>query len=261
MQSLSRAASLPPTSKMTSICVYTNVVGTYESRLYAPRRQSQDMRFFCFSDHPTLSSEGWEILKPAHPREIQRPDLINRYHKFFAHELFPEADYSIYVDANLQITGDLSALVAQLRSSGTLLGAARHPERYSYSDEVDVCLRTSKFRGDDALRALAQKENYDAAGVPRGLLAAGLLVRKHGPLQLARAMELWWDQVCRYTARDQISLPFVLWNTALPYTEYDFNILKDNPYTSIHGHGDSPSALRLAKHRIMRSLRSLAWTY
>lgn len=243
---------------MATICVYTNVAGSYESRLYAPRRQREGMRFICFSDHPKLSPNGWEIRKPAHPPEIQRPDLVNRYHKFFAHDLFPEAEYSVYVDANLQITGDLGSLVRQLRSSGALLGAARHPERDSYGDEIEVCLRNRKFKGDDALRALAQKAHYDAAGLPRRLLAAGLLVRQHGSSQLARAMELWWDQVRTYTARDQISLPYVLWKTGLPHTVYDFNILRDNPYTSIHGHGDSPSALRFVKRRLMRSLRSLS---
>jgi hypothetical protein len=242
---------------MKSICVYTNVAGPYESRLYAPRRQSQGMRFFCFSDHTGLWSDGWEIRKPAHPPEIQRPDLINRYHKFFAHKLFPEADYSIYVDANIQIIGDLGTLVDKLRSSGAILGAARHPERDSYGDEIGVCLRARKFRGDDALRALAQKSYYDAAGVPRGLLAAGLLVRHHGSPQLDRAMELWWSQVSTYTARDQISLPYVLWKTALPHTVYDFNILRDNPYTTIHGHGDTPSTLRLIKRRLMRSLKRI----
>jgi hypothetical protein len=244
---------------MTEICVYTNVTGGYERRLYKPRAQSRDVRFICFSDNPALATNGWELRDAIRPPGIARPDLVNRYHKLFAHRLLPEAACSIYIDANLQVTGDLVPLVDQLRRTNALLGAARHPERTSYLDEIDACLRNCKFKMDDEERVAAQKACYQQAGIPQaGLLAAGILVRRHGSAELDHAMTLWWNQIRAYTARDQISLPYVLWKTRLPHTVYDFNILRDNGYTSIHGHGQQPSPLQLVKRRLVRSLRSFA---
>ena len=245
---------------MKSIFVYTNVAGVYEKRLYKPRRQSRDMRFICFSDNPALAPHGWEVRDAIRlPPGINRPDLVNRYHKMFSHRILPEAEFSIYMDANLQVVGELLPLVEQLERTGTVFGAARHPERASYLEEIDACLSSRKFKMGDADRIAAQKSYYLQVGVPQDfLLAAGILVRRHGSVELDDAMNLWWEQVINFTARDQISLPYVLWKSGLPTTTYDFNILRDNSFTSIHGHGQNPSVLQFVRRKLTRSLRALA---
>lgn len=223
---------------MSSICVYTCVAGGYEKRLYPPVRQSRATSFVCFTDTPLQGTRGWQIRPPASPPEIQRPDLVNRYHKFFAHRLFPDAQHSIYLDANLHVIGDLAPLVAQLDEAAAGFGAARHAGRSSYLQEIERCLATQKFKGDDAVRAAAQRDAYLAEGLPGGVLAVGsMLLRRHACPQLDAAMALWWEQVTTYTARDQISLPYVLWKSQLPWLAFDFDVARPNHYTVPYRHG------------------------
>ena len=65
---------------------------------------------------------------------------------------------------------------------------------------------------------------YCAAGFPdsAGLSANGIMIRRRtdATISLGRA---WWDEVSRYTLRDQLSLQYLLWkhDIACRYIEAD----------------------------------------
>jgi hypothetical protein len=222
----------------TVIPIYTCVVGGYERRLYPPAAQSRDVRFICFTDSPLQDAAGWELRPLLSPPAITRPDLISKYHKFFAAQLFPAARQSIWIDANIQIVGDLAPLLDQVAQDGAALGICRHPWSTSYRDEYALCRKQQRFVGDDATRAAAQIAEYQSLGVPEdAAFASGLLIRRHDDAALTAAMELWWQQVTRFTARDQISLPYVLWASGLRRTVFDLDLLRHTALTRYWRHG------------------------
>lgn len=204
----------------------------------SPTCQSKKVDFVLFSDNENIKAEGWQVKPIDRTLDILRGDLINRYYKFFPSIVLPRADFSIYVDGNLHIKSDLMPMINTMVQENAVLGCAKHSQRKTIAEEVEVCLKLGKFKGDDYVRANLQLESYMKQQMPleSPLCAAGILVRNQRSSKLLPAMQLWWNEINKYTARDQISLPFVLWKTGLPYHQFDFNVLGDNPYFKRNTH-------------------------
>jgi len=83
-----------------------------------------------------------------------------------------------------------------------------------------------------------QKDFYLSEGCPdnTGIFMGGLIVRRHTKA-IARLNELWWEQITKFSQRDQLSLPYVLWKlgitpSILPSPKQD---CAENT-SCIHGH-------------------------
>jgi len=221
-----------PLPLVPSVVVYSCVVGNYDSALSPPAHQSLPVAFVCFTDNPDLDAPGWEIRPLQSPLTVTRQDLINRYHKFFPHRLFEGYDCSIYVDGNIQIIGDLSGLIHDFMASRKSFGCLHHPQRSDILSEAEECLARNKFKHRDAERLDEQLARYtqEFEVSQMGLYAACALLRKQRGEALNEWMELWWQQVNRYTVRDQLSLPYVLRRCGeTPYV-VDIDIFGVNPF-------------------------------
>lgn len=89
--------------------IYTVIAGNYDSLLKQPNVDGYD--FICFTDNKELKSDLWEIREI--PQELN--DLTdvkkNRCIKILAHKYLPEYDFSIYIDGNISILGDVNEFV------------------------------------------------------------------------------------------------------------------------------------------------------
>lgn len=220
-----------------NVVVYSCVVNNYD-RLMPPRVLPEGVSFVCFTDVPKKRVKGWEMRPLAQPPEINDPALVNRYHKIFAHRVLPDADFSIYVDGNLRIEGDLRPLLAQLIASNVAMACPRHPERTNVIDEARFCEYWGKFDSNDKAMIGKQLAAYADDGMPKDLplSANGLILRNHRAKGLDDAMSLWWGELLRFSRRDQISLPYVLWKIGLPYRLIEENYATPNPYFSRFQH-------------------------
>jgi hypothetical protein len=211
------------------------------------------LRFVCFTDCPDrLSAKGWELLPLASPRHVMGGHFINRYHKFFAHRLFAQARWSIYIDGNLDRCGDFAGLVQALQHSCAGFGAFRHPHGHSLAREVEVC-GLGAFDAHDRAVIDSQIAQYLAAGInmEAQILAAYLIVRDHYADGLDRAMQLWWSQICRFARRDQISLPYVLKTSGLEWVALDDTDAAVSALPERRAHA-RPSLMRRIKRRLAR---------
>ncbi|UCH47834.1 MAG: DUF616 domain-containing protein [Betaproteobacteria bacterium] len=220
-----------------NVVVYSCVVNNYD-RLMPPRILPKGVSFVCFTDAPKKRVKGWEMQPLAQPSEIHDPALVNRYHKFFSHRVLPDADLSIYVDGNLRIEGDLGPLLDQFIASNVAMACPRHPERSDVIDEARFCEYLGKFNSNDTAVIDKQLATYADDGMPSDapLSENYLILRNHRAEGLDAAMSLWWDELLRFTRRDQISLPYVLWKTGLPYRLIEENASAPNPYFSRYEH-------------------------
>ena len=214
------------------IVFYTCVTHGYDSFVPKPASQGLSAKFVCFTNDVSLHASGWEIRSLASPVDLVRADHINRWHKFFAHDIFPDADVSIYIDGNVAISADWSDLIVSFVKSGAGFSCFFHSQRDSVYQEMEACRIQGKFKHGDEVLCVAQLEAYKALGFPGDsrLLAATVLFRRHGSSLLREAMSLWWEQVNSYTCRDQLSLPFVLWKTGLPFFGMKLDVLRSNIY-------------------------------
>ena len=221
-----------------NIIVYSAVTSGYD-RVFKPRLISENVQYILFSDQPG-KIKGWDVL-PITNAQNEGPALTNRWYKIFPHEVFKDAEYSIYIDGNIRITGDLSQLIREFRESRAALGVFSHLERTNIFEEVDACLELGKFDDQDKERVKDQLGMYSDSGAPQDLPLTdnGIIFRWHKHPKLSEAMSSWWEQLQSFSKRDQISLPYVIWKDDLPVKKWNWSFRVENPYFEVYPHRQS----------------------
>ena len=204
----------PPIERFVTrhrIAVYTSVFGSYD-KLMNPIYKPDNIDYFIISDQKIPEDSIW---KPINFREVIPQDIVtnvekNRYVKILPHKIFMDYDYSIYVDGNVFITSDLSALIYSLDNYPVAMH--KHKNRDCVYEEIAVCIS----KGKDSIDALEQhRKLLKDHGVPEhlGLLEATVIARKHNDKRCIELMQMWWDEFEAYSKRDQISLIDAMWCT------------------------------------------------
>lgn len=192
--------------------VYTTITSGYDS-LKEPKNQSNDFDFICFTDDKNLVSDNWQI------QPINTPNLDQtrraRYLKLHPHLLFPNYQYSIWVDGSLSICGDLKTLLDEVILHSNL-GIYAHAKRNSLYEAALNCIDKQK---DDPIVIQDQMNHYKSLNYPKnnGLVASGVLVRNHHDQSVIDLMQMWWDQIIKFSKRDQLSFNYVCWNNSFNY--------------------------------------------
>ncbi|KAK3149216.1 hypothetical protein QOZ80_3AG0214460 [Eleusine coracana subsp. coracana] len=156
----------------------------------------------------------WRIILVSNlPFSDQR--LNGKIPKLISHRLFPMARYSIWVDSKSQFRRDpLGVLEAILWRSNSSLALSEHGARSSLYDEAKAIVKKHKATPEEVT---VQLDQYRQDGIPdekrfngkKALAEASVIVRDHAPLTNL-FMCLWFNEVVRFTSRDQLSFPYVL---------------------------------------------------
>jgi hypothetical protein len=227
-----------------SVFVYTVIVGGYDL-LLPPRVSEPGVRRVVFSERRPWPAWGWEWRPLPDFAATLPPVLANRWCKFFAHEILPEARLSIYVDGNVRLKGLLRPLIDEFEESGAALGLFLHPDRANFEDEAEACLYFSKIKTkEDQARLQNQLDRYRDGGLsPQfGLTENSIIFRNHADPALPAAMRIWWQEICTGVARDQISLPWVRYITGITTKIWPWSFRRPNPYFYARYRHHRPSA-------------------
>lgn len=204
----STSNSLLSVSEPPRSCVFSSLVGGYESLTPQPAFAGDDIDKILFTDDPALQSEDWEVrvIAPALPSD---PGRSSRRIKVMAHELLSEFETSLYIDNSVQLKAAPSTVLAELAPEGALWASIDHSYRGSVLEEAEALMAVKHF--DDPARIKEQVEHY-AATVPEALrdktLWTGILLRRHNDPLVVETQKIWWEQILRYSRRDQVSLPY-----------------------------------------------------
>jgi len=213
------------------IVIYTVVTGDYDT-VVDPLFLSPRCSHICLTDGQKFASEKWTV-KPLPQQNLGR-ERLSRHPKVLPHRYFPDFDVSIYIDANMTITGDLADLASSVLDSKHDLALFHHPLRNCVYDEAKACLKDGRERFSVLHR---QMDHYRAVGYParNGLVAGGIVIRRHNNPEVVRLMEAWWEDIVRFSHRDQLSFNFAVWKHKLPYAIIEEDIFS-NPYVSLRPH-------------------------
>ncbi len=201
-------------------------------QIFSPLAATPGVEFVLFADRKPRFVRGWR-WRPLPPQTTGMSQaMVNRFCKFFPHRLFPEADCTIYVDANTLILANLQPLIDEFLASGAAIGLFPHKQRSDIFEELDYGLKVGKIPPSDAAKGQAQLRRYLAEGLPRDhvLTENAIIFRRQGDPALEAAMDLWWSEMEAHTRRDQLSLPYVLHKTNLSRKVWDWNYKQPNPY-------------------------------
>lgn len=199
------------------IAVYTCIVGDYDE-LLEPVYVNPNIEYFAFTDQVVKSDSIWkkiDISKFSEYRSLS-PTQLNRLIKILSFKYLPKYDYTIYVDGIIKIVGDLLPLVEMVGDS--LLGIHYHNARdciYKEANAVKLKKRCNK--------ELVNKQmlTYEKKGYPvnNGLYENTILIRNHNHPLLNQLMVSWWEEYQKFPTRDQLCLPYVIWNQKISFDD------------------------------------------
>lgn len=193
------------------IAIYTCLTGGYDAfiePLYTP----DNVDFFAITDAEVPNNSTWkkiDINVALGNLKLSNAEK-SRFFKIMPHKVFGEYEYSIYIDANIFLVGDVSDYIGYINSL-VPMAAHWHPSRNSVYSEATVCKLLGK---GNARKIDEQMLRYRKEGFPDdfGLVECNFMVRKHNDKRVIEIMELWWKEYLNSkSGRDQLSLPYAFW--------------------------------------------------
>lgn len=212
--------------EVASRLVYTAITRGHAALSLRP--DCPDTDFVCFTDAPGEYADrtDWEI------RPIEAPSGLSPRMQAKFHKLFPPKGYrwNIWVDGAyvLRDQGAEDLVDDVIARSPSGFGLHRHHARDCIYSEAEHSLTLTKCEG---LPLKDQVRHYWDAGHPRhwGLWAGGFLCRDDST-RVQEIMRRWWNEIFRWSWRDQISLPFVLRSMQCRPDDWPWKWFQ-NPYT------------------------------
>lgn len=231
------------------IAIYTSIFGNYD-RLRKPRVINPNIDYFCFTDND-LKCKPWKIIKVKPQTKNLR--LENRRYKILANKFLNEYDYLLYLDGNFIIKDDLSKYFEDwLKKSD--IAFIKHPKRNCIYEEFEALLKLGIV---DNEKLINQRERYKKNGHPKnyGLASGGIILRRNNS-KITEFNEMWWNEVIKYTERDQVSLMYCLYklNIKFNYINLKNKSIVNNDYFKYKAHG---SKIRSLKYVILSLLNNI----
>lgn len=194
---------------MNKKVIYSAVVGSYDNILQ-PVVVNPDFDYLLFSNDITEKSIGvWQIKKISYHNDDRTK--IARWVKTHPEILLPDYEISVWMDANVQITGSyFYDRVLDLYDKGILVSSMWHSERDCIYEEAAVV----SYNGFDHEKTIVSwikilmQEGYP---LHNGLIETNVVFRQHHHPIITELDSLWWWCINNYSRRDQLSFNYLLW--------------------------------------------------
>lgn len=196
--------------------VYTANYGG-KDKMHTPRVTrlwNKDLKFVYFTDQ-AVESNVWDVRVIEYNHED--PNRIAKWYKLHSHVLFP-GEETLWVDSSMVVRKDPTKLFQGWDD----MILRNHPLRTNIYEEAEICIK----EGLDAEAVRRQILDYARGGCPKeaGLYINGILLRKPTSVT-ADLNEQWWQQIEKWSNRDQISLPYVVWANGFSFKTVDVSYL------------------------------------
>jgi len=198
---------------MNSFAIYTAIVGNYDNILQ-PKVVDPRFDYILFSNDIKEENIGvWQIR----PIDYYNKDQIKiaRWVKTHPEELLQGYDFSIWMDANIQIETDyIYKCSIDFFNKKISISSIVHPERTCIYQEMFAVF----FLNYESIKTILRwsnvlKRNHFPRNV--GLNETGVLFRNHLSPKVMEIDRLWWSFINEYSRRDQLSFNYVLWKLQL----------------------------------------------
>lgn len=213
------------------LVVYTANFGGYDY-LADPQCDVPGIDYVCFTDNRELKSDRWNLEYVDKP-EMENSSLNARKIKVHPHHYFKDYDISIWLDSNATITGDFRTYIKKYTGSSNLLCLPHSCRDCTYT-EGQACIEAG-VKGCEHIEE--QLSEYRRKGLPEhaGLICSACLVRRHNSQDVIRVMEDWWQEIGRFSIRDQVSFEYACWKNQFVYDLSDIDHYR-NPFYYVRDH-------------------------
>ena len=198
---------------MNKKVIYTCLVGNYDA-LRQPSVADESYDYICFSNDIKEDRVGVWQIRPI-PFEHEDKARLSRYVKILPHKALEDYEWSLWMDANIQITGkELYAIVDSKIAEGGKVYQVNHCLPPCIYDEIVFAYLSDRT---GFCEAFLQYWHLKRDGFPThwGLFENNFILRKHNDAQIRKVSEEWWAEFMSYTKRDQFNLMYVYWKNNL----------------------------------------------
>ena len=200
---------------MNKIIVYTANFGDKDS-IKPVGRKEKGVDYICFTDNPRGTPKSWESIQTCSFSDS--PRRTARWLKANPHILFPEHEYSIWVDGRVSLKKSVKSLLKLLKPKNGQekeLAVSKHPDRDCIYDEADVC-KEFGLEKENNINYLINEIRLKGYPEHNGLSETAILVRKN--TNKIRAFNINWSNIVVQTCiRDQLSFNYLLWALKIDY--------------------------------------------
>lgn len=191
--------------------IYSAVFGNYDS-IITPKYLHKKTDYLLFTDciDTKRIPEPWQAV---HVDWFDTVDIkyrnrrAARHFKALPHLYMPQHTVSIWMDMTHDVVMDPRAIEEKFLSKADI-ALFKHELRNCVYAEGSLAI---KYKLDHIHRIKLQLQWYKAVNYQpgRGLWETPGMVRRNTNV-IAKANNTWWEMMCRFSSRDQISLPYVL---------------------------------------------------
>jgi len=205
---------------MKKFLVVTSITNG-KDKLLDPPQKFDNCDYFAFVDKKTDDVKIWEQKDIIGYSSIDnfRGRRNAKPYKLLSTLMFPDYEYIIWEDGNHQLKVDPQTIIDEYGDFNMYV--FKHPDRNCLYEEIKACL-TWKL---DTIENLQSQYNfYKNMGYPanNGLYELSTFMFKNTH-RVKEFQLMWFEQITKFSSRDQISFPFCVWNTAM---KEDLTLLK-----------------------------------
>lgn len=222
-----------------TIAVYKAVFGNYDeikSELFAitPSNESSlyDFSYYYITDANVKVPEPWKLVQIQ--KKYSDNALENRFYKMHVPSILQDYDYTIYLDGNISINGDLSTLLTDKLKKEDYLFAYPHYKNPTLGEEIISCFLFSKI---SLLEFVRIRKSLDTHLDEKVGFECGVLLRKsNNPLLLLLA-DKWFEAYINNVRRDQFYFSPALKQLNIQCKVLGVNDIRDNAkFFRLHPH-------------------------
>lgn len=198
--------------------VYSVLLGNYDQIHVFNLQKGFDFILFTDISNINYNKTNWTIY-PL-PKELMILNLSRvkkqRFIKMHPHLYFKNYSLSIYIDASFQIKDDLNEFLFRILSDNYKIYTFEHPLRNKILNETFAVVELGKEHENMSkfIRERYKNENFPDND---GLIESCLIIRKHNEKEVIEYMKKWYNEIEKYSHRDQLSFNYISWKTGIKY--------------------------------------------
>ena len=200
---------------MNNIAILTSICGI-KNPLVDPKEVYVGVDYIAFVDKHHDCKIWQQYLATDFTMDFEFQGRRNaKIYKVLPHLMCPGYDYYFWVDSTHEVIQHPEKIISEYLKDG-IIGVFNHTHRNCVYDEGAI---VASLKYDDPKIVYDQLNYYESIKYPRhnGLYELPVSIRKNTP-EIQRLNLRWWEQICKYSSRDQISFPVVLWSLGITPT-------------------------------------------
>lgn len=226
-------------SNTKKIAVYTCILGNYDNLIQLKNADTNNFDYICYTNCNIKPAFPWKIVDISQLKIKMNLDnvMMSRYIKIHPERFQELEDYdiSVWINANVDVIGDLNNFVNKLNDENYLLTFA-HPIRNTVYEEIDFDV---KSKVDDYRNLNRLQKNLISDGFLNrsNLVQTNVLVRRHNENDCINIMNSWWLETIGFTKCDNITLIHSLFKNGGRYMYANWELANKMYFNSNLMHG------------------------